>query len=75
MYTEDDEKEFLYPNSSYCEYLRKWWKFSCSFEGVKFIEGYHDRQTRICEALNLNYDHKCTLAIHLRDIVAAMIVS
>lgn len=75
MYTEDEEKEFLYPNSSYCEYLKTWWKYSRSFEGVKFIEGFHDRQKRICEALKLNYDHKSTVAIHLRDIVVAMMVS
>ena len=77
MYAEDEEKEFLYPNLSYCDNLKTWWKYSQSFEGVKFIEGFHDRQKRICEALKLNYmyDRKSTLAIHLRDIVAAMMVS
>ena len=74
MYTEHEVKEFLYPNITYCETLKNWWK-TVSFKGVDFVDGYHDRQRKIGEAVNMNYDHKSGVAIHFRDIVAAMIVS
>lgn len=72
MYTEHEVKEFLYPNITYCETLKNWWK-TVSFKGVDFVDGYHDRQRKIGEAVNMNYDHKSGVAIHFRDIVAAMI--
>jgi len=42
---------------------------------VDFIEGFHDRQKKIGEALKMNYENKSAVAIHLRDIVITMIVS
>ena len=74
MYTEDEWKEFLYPNLTYCEVLKNWWKYSLSWEGVELIKGYHDRQKKIAEALELN-NNKSAVAIHLRDIVSTMRVS
>lgn len=76
MYTEDDKNEILYPNS-FCGLLRNWWKYTLSCEGLKFIDGFQDRQRKIHEALRINCDDKSYMyvAVHLRDIVAAMIVS
>ena len=73
MHTEDDHKEFLYPNITYCGYLKSGFKYTV-LKGADLIEGYHARQKSIREALKVNEDNP-RVAVHLRDIVTTMMVS
>jgi len=74
MHTEDEYKEFLYPNITYCGYLKSGFKY-VALIGAKLIEGFHARQKMIGEALKMNYEDKPHVAVHLRDIVVTMMVS
>ena len=74
MHTEDECKEFLYPNITYCEYLKNGFKYAV-LKGADHIEGFHARQKRIREALNIKYEDKPMVAVKLRDIVITMMVS
>lgn len=70
MHTEDDHKEFLYPNITYCGYLKSGFKYTV-LKGANLIEGYHARQKSIGEALKVNEDNP-RVAVQLRDIVTTM---
>lgn len=74
MHTEDERKEFLYPNISHCGFLKSWFKYA-ALKGSNLIEGFHVRQKRIEEALKMNYKGQPGVAVELRDIVITMIVS
>lgn len=74
MHTEDDHKEFLYPNITYCGYLKSGFKYTV-LKGANLIEGFHARQRRIGEALKVNYKENPRVAVELRDIVTTMMVS
>lgn len=74
MYTEHEEKEFLYPNVSHCKALKNCWKYFLHAKGLDHIKGFYDRQEKLEQALNLNGDNKLS-SIHLKDIVSAMMVS
>ena len=73
IHTEVDEKEFLYPNLAYCRFLKSWFKYA--MKRADFAEEFHVRQREIGKALKMDYEDKPGVAIHLRDIVATMIVS
>lgn len=74
MHTEDECKEFLYPNITYCGYLKSGFKYAV-LKGPNLVEGFHARQKRIGEALKINYEEKPLVAVKLRDIVITMMVS
>ncbi|CAH3013992.1 unnamed protein product [Porites evermanni] len=71
MYTEHEEKEFLYPNVSHCKALKNCWKYFQHAKGLDHIKGFDDRQEKLEQALNMNGDNKLS-SIHLKDIVSAM---
>ena len=74
MYTEYEEREFLYPNVSHCTALKNCWKYFQHPKGLDHIKGFYDRQEKLEQALNMNGDNKLS-SIHLKDIVSAMMVS
>ena len=74
MHTENEEKEILYPNLFYCSFLKNWFKYS-AINMADSVEGFHTRQQKIGEVLNMNYEDKPYLSVHLQDIVVAMMVS
>ena len=74
MHTEDECKEFLYPNITYCGYLKSRFKYAV-LKGPNLIEGFHARQKKIEEALKINFEENPLAAVQLRDIVITMMVS
>ena len=75
MYTRDEENEILYPNSGYCESFKRWFEYVLNAQGVNLIEGYQARQEEMGRILGMNCSDKPAIAVHVRDIVATMIVS
>ncbi|KAJ7394020.1 Lysophosphatidic acid phosphatase type 6 [Desmophyllum pertusum] len=69
MHTENEEKEYLYPNLAYCGFLKSRFKYAIQNGGDS---AFHIRQKKIGEALNMNYEEKPAVAVHLRDIVVTM---
>ena len=71
MYTLPEEVEYLYPNTTFCETLGRW--FHQALKNRDELEGYHDSRLNVERLLGLQ-DKRANFC-YVYDVVAARKVS